>query len=171
MSCLSAHLITGWYFRKATDRDVIRALIAEQPPELLVLSSPCTWAGGWFHLNKHFMTLEDRRTKEMLTKLFINFSAELALLQLNAGKQVVFEHPPRSLAWSLPKMRQLAQRMYYVDLDMCCYGLRIPHGSLIKKSTRLLVSRQNMRTLCQKCPRDSTPSIGCCRRLRFHPGD
>ena len=100
------------------------------------------------------MRPEDRRSKEMLTKLFINFSAELALLQLNAGKRVVFEHPRRSSAWLLPRMRHLAERMHCVDLDMCCYGLRVWQGLLIKKSTRLLVSRQNMRTLCRQCPGD-----------------
>ena len=42
LSCLSADLITGWDFRKATDRDAVRTIIAKQPPELLVLSPPCT---------------------------------------------------------------------------------------------------------------------------------
>ena len=154
LSCLSADLITGWDFRKASDRDLMRKLIREQPPELLILSPPCTRAGGWFHLNRIYMSPEGRHEKELLTKRFINFSAELATMQLEAGKRVLFEHPRGSLAWSLPRMRQLATCLHTVDLDMCCFDPRIPHGKLIKKSTRLLVSHQNMRTLGRRCPGD-----------------
>lgn len=46
---LSADLCTGWDFRKREQRENI---IARDKPKLLVCCPPCTWAGGWWHLNK-----------------------------------------------------------------------------------------------------------------------
>ena len=152
LSCLSADLVSGWDFRRPGDRDAIRSLIRDHPPKLLVLCPPCTWAGGWFNLNRLHMTPEERRQKEMLTRLFLNFCAELAELQLENGGRVVFEHPVGSVAWSLPRWQKLGQRMHQVDLDMRCYGLCVPSGVLIKKATRLLVSHANMRCLGKRCP-------------------
>lgn len=52
LPCISADLCTGWDFRKVSDRNRMRDIIQHSPPELLVLCPPCTWAGGWYHLNK-----------------------------------------------------------------------------------------------------------------------
>ena len=154
LKCLSADLATGWDFRCLTDRDALKELVQEQPPGLLILCPPCTWAGGWYELNKMYLSEEERREKDRLTLLFLNFCADLAQIQLDAGKRVLFEHPRRSRAWKLPKFIALQRRMYQVDLDMCCYGLCILDGTLIQKATRLLVSHQNMQTLARKCPGD-----------------
>ena len=157
ISCLSADLLTDWDFRRSTDRTAMRELIRERPPELLILCPPCTWAGGWYELNKMYLSEAERREREVLTRLFLNFSAELAELQLAAGKRVLFEHPRHSKAWKLPRFQSLASRMHTVELDMCCYGLRVPGGNLIHKATRLLVSHQNMCQLAKKCPGERHP--------------
>ena len=152
LSCLAADLTTGWDFRKASDRAAMRDLVSTEPPELLVLCPPCTWAGGWYELNKSYLSAEERREKDLLTTLFLNFCADLAEIQLSAKKRVLFEHPLRSRAWKLPKFQALARKMFSVQLDMCCYGLQAPNGLRIQKSTRLLVSHQNMCSLSRKCP-------------------
>ena len=152
MRCLSADLVTGWDFRKASDRDAMRNLVQTSPPELLVLCPPCTWSGGWYHLNRCFMSEAERRQRDLLTRLFLNFCAELAECQLQAGGRVLFEHPRGSLAWNCPRWLSLKERMHVVDLDMCCYGLKTPDGTLIHKATRLLVSHQDMCRLHRVCP-------------------
>ena len=152
ISCLSADLLTGRDFRRPADRDSMRKLIKGNTPKLLVLLPPCTWAGGWFHLNRCLMEPAERRRKEVLTRLFLNFCAELAEIQLDRGGRVLFEHPIGSLAWRMPRWRQLSQRMFQVDLDMRCFGMRVPNGKLIKKATRLLVSHANMKYLGKRCP-------------------
>ena len=157
IQCLSADLTTGWDFRLPDDRAAMRDLVQSEPPELLVLCPPCTWAGGWYELNKMYLSEEERSQREYLTKLFLNFCADLAEIQIAAGKRVVFEHPRKSRAWKLPKFQALARKMHQVDLDMCCYGLKVPDGLLIHKSTRLLVSHQNMCALARQCPGDRHP--------------
>ncbi|CAK9104708.1 Retrovirus-related Pol polyprotein from transposon RE1 (Retro element 1) (AtRE1) [Includes: Protease RE1 [Durusdinium trenchii] len=52
---LSADLSTGWDFRRKSDRENMLTLVRTNPPDLLVLCPPCTWAGGWWHLNRLHM--------------------------------------------------------------------------------------------------------------------
>ena len=134
-TALSADLITGWDFRKASDRARMKQIASETPPELLVLCPPCTWAGGWFHLNKCFMTKEEVQEKQKKTALFVNFCCDLIEIQLNKGGRVLFEHPLSSSVWTMPRMLALKNRLHAVSLDMCRYGLRIPKGLFIKKAT------------------------------------
>ena len=151
-TCLSADLVTGWDFRKPSHREHMKKLIKETPPELLVLCPPCTWAGGWFNLNQLYMSPEEVAEKQRLTMLFINFCCELMELQLASGNRVLFEHPKGSAAWKMPKVQKLVRRMHEVECDMCRFQLRIPKGRLIRKSTKLLVSHANMKSLNRKCP-------------------
>ena len=152
LSCLSADLLTGWDFRRPAERQSMCSIAREQKPKLLVLCPPCTWAGGWCHLNKFYMSPEERREKDRLTKLFANFCAELAQIQLEQGGRVLFEHPAGSSIWKLPKLEALCHKMHEVRLDMCAFGMCIPDGLPILKHTRLLVSHANMRSLGRQCP-------------------
>ena len=151
-SCLSADLLTGWDFRVPAQRAQMKELVHEQKPSLLVLCPPCTWAGGWYHLNRLYLDPRERRERDRLTQLFLNFSAELAEIQLGQGGRVIFEHPLRSLAWRLPRFQKLTEKMFQVRVDMCCYGLKIPTGERILKQTLLLVSHANMRSIGKTCP-------------------
>ena len=155
VSCLSADLCTGWDFRKKEDRDRMRKIVQDTPPELLVCCPPCTWAGGWYHLNKLHLSPEDRRQKDFLTRLFINFCAQLIEIQLAHGKRVLFEHPRDSVAWSL--LQKFDEKMFDVDLHMCRYGMKVPGGSLIRKPTRLKVSHADMKCLGKTCPGPDHP--------------
>lgn len=103
-SCLSAGVITGWDFHKVDHRRAMRDIVVNHPPELLVCSPPCTWAGGWFHLSKMHMSDAELREKRTLTTLFINFCCELIEVQVGHGKHAMFEHPLPSMAWSMPRM-------------------------------------------------------------------
>ena len=151
LSCVSADLATGWDFRMPIHRDAMKTLVQDSSAELLVLCPPCTWAGGWYHLNKLYMSPEEVSEKDRTTTLFANFSAELAQIQLAKGGRVLFEHPQGSRIWKLPRMQALSKQMFEVHLDMCRFGLAVPHGRPIKKGTKLLVSHANMRSLQRQC--------------------
>ncbi|OLP88380.1 putative transposon protein [Symbiodinium microadriaticum] len=119
---VSADLLTGWDLRRAADRDRLLTLIAEQKPELLVLGSPCTWLGGWYDVDPVHSDEHTRREKAMLSKLLLNFAADLANRQLTQGGRVFFCEPATSAAWGLFKWQQLARRMFSVDLGECVRG-------------------------------------------------
>ncbi|OLP84633.1 Copia protein, partial [Symbiodinium microadriaticum] len=98
LQCVTADLITGWDFRRAADRDKMRALVEQQRPELLVLGPPCTWIAGWYELN---------------------LSHGPPLQSSQRGGRVLFECPAFSPAWKMPKWQQLSRRMHKVDLGLC----------------------------------------------------
>ena len=154
-ACVSADLCTGWDFRRPADRQLMRDIVAKRKPDLLMLCPPCTWAGGWFHLNRTHMTAEQVQEKTLLTRLFINFCCQLIQIQLKNGGRVVFEHPRDSVAWSI--LTQRFPQLLIVEVDMCSYGLAIPGGHLIRKPTRLLVSHADMQSLGKKCPGSENP--------------
>ena len=158
MRVLSADLCTGWDFRKRTDREALMQHVRVSRPKLLVCCPPCTWAGGWWHLNRLRMSPNEVRTREFWTQLFIKFCCELMELQYELGGQCLFEHPRDSMAWKLPSMEKLSKKMHIISVDMCCYGLRVPGGDLIRKATRLLVSHAEMRALAKQCPGSSHAS-------------
>ena len=39
----------------------MKRLVSTQKPKLLVLCPPCTWAGGWYHLNRLYLDPSERR--------------------------------------------------------------------------------------------------------------
>ena len=51
----SSALQTGWDLSRPETVAWVEEELAEHPPELLVLSPPCTDTGGWFHLNSTVM--------------------------------------------------------------------------------------------------------------------
>ena len=133
LKCLSADLCTQWDFRRASDRKRMHEIV-QQGVGLLVLCPPCTWPGGWFHLNKHYMDPKEISEKEVLTKLFVQFCCSLIEEQLKRGGRVMFEHPKGSMVWDFPCMQALMKKLWTLDLHMCCYGMQVPQGNLIRKS-------------------------------------
>ena len=154
-SCISADLCTGWDFRKQSDRALMRDIIKCRKPELLVLCPPCTWAGGWFHLNQVYMSPTEVEKRKTLTRLFILFCRQLMKLQIAHGGRTMFEHPKDSVAWEM--LIGHFPDMHVVDLHMCQYGLAIPGGDPIRKPTRLLVSHRDMCVLSRLCPGSDDP--------------
>ena len=76
---------------------------------------------------------------------FINFSVELCLIQIRAGRGFAFEHPRLATSWKLPSLMQLAAQatVREVRLDMCQFGMksRDEEGEgLVRKSTSLLTN-------------------------------
>ena len=168
LTCLSADLSTGWDFRKQEDRNAMRKIVRETPPELLVCCPPCTWAGGWFHLNKDKMSSSDRQACELMTRVFIMFCGQLMDEQLKHGGRILFEHPKDSVAWNM--LSRFDNKLFTVDLHMCRYGMRIPGDELIRKPTRLKASHADMKCLAKTCPGSQHPDhVNHCVIAGNHP--
>ncbi|OLP92915.1 Copia protein [Symbiodinium microadriaticum] len=153
LSCVSADLITGWDFRKPAHRDAMQALVRDAAPTLLVLGQPGSWSGGWFEQSGANLDPKETRARLAMLKMLNLFCADLARAQLASGGRVLFECPRDSVAWKLPRIQFLFDRMQVLEVDFCCFGLRVPRGQLISKSTRFLVSHADMRSLEKVCPR------------------
>ena len=123
----------------------------QHPPELLVLCTPCTHEGGWVHLNR---SKGDRLDLQQAarSRSFIKWCCKLFRDQVNRGKRAMFEHPTGARTWAYPEMQSLFRKYFTVKLHMCRYGMQLPGSDrFIRKSTRLLVSHEDMQSLSRLC--------------------
>ena len=158
----SIDLITGQDLTKKHTKDELEAALCQDPPDLLVLCPPCTDEGGWFHLNS---TKWDRWTylqRKAKSRAFIRYCARLFRNQVQRGKQALFEHPTGAQTWKYPEIQSLCRKYHTVKCHMCCYGLKLPKSDkFIRKSTRLLVSHEEMKSLERLCPGKKDPQHQC----------
>ena len=146
----------------ASNRAKLKAELLENPPDLLVLCPPCTHEGGWFHLNSTRMDRLLYLKRKARSRSFVRFCCELFRQQVACGKRALFEHPTGSNIWSYPEVTALTKRHPVVKLHMCQYGLKIPNSDrFIRKSTRLLVSHDDMKGLEKQCPGSADPKHAC----------
>ena len=73
--------------------------------------------------------------------------------QVDTGRRALFEHPKSSRLWTYPEVRALMEQHHVITCDMCRFGLRVPRcKKLIRKSTQLMVTHEEMKTLAKRCP-------------------
>ncbi|CAL1167339.1 unnamed protein product [Cladocopium goreaui] len=161
-SCRSYDLTTGFDFTKAEVREQVTDELKRAPPDLLVLSPPCTDEGGWFNLNACTMDPNEYLRRVRRSRLFIRFCCKLFEQQVQAGGRAIFEHPKGSKLWTYPEVRALVNEHHLLSCHMCRFGLRIPGSDkLIRKATHLLVTHENMRVLAKECPGSKQPKHEC----------
>ena len=158
----SIDLVTGQDLTKKHTKDELEAALCQDPPDLLVLCPPCTDEGGWFHLNSTKWDRWEYLRRKAKSRAFIRYRAKLFRNQVQRGKQALFEHPTGAQTWQYPEIQSLCRKYHTVKCHMCCYGLKLPKSNnFIRKSTRLLVSHEEMKCLERLCPGSKDPKHKC----------
>ena len=158
----SYDLLNGFDFRKPADRDRVKKELREAPPDLLVLCPPCTHEGGWWNLNSVHLSPLERLRIQNESRMYIRFCCELFQQQVSSGRRALFEHPKGARTWSYDEVMRLIDRHFLVKCHMCRFGLRLPNSNkLIRKSTNLLVSHEDMKVLGRLCPGSSDAKHTC----------
>ena len=161
-SALSFDLKNGYDFSQKGVRDQVAKMLHDNPPELLVVCPPCTYEGGWHNLNERYMDPQVALQKRLQSRMFIRFACQLFEQQVSLGKRAIFEHPSGARTWTYEEMVRLLKRHHWCKCHMCMYGLRLPrHDKLIRKSTGLLVSHEDMLSLGRCCPGKKHPDHHC----------
>eukprot|EP00435_Cladocopium_sp_Y103_P017847 s883_g4.t1 len=164
---LSLDLKLGWDLTDPKTQAWVLDELRQHPPELLILCPPCTNAGGWFHLNKCFLSMSEYLAKKHTLRKHLKFCKALIKQQLSLGGRFIFEHPSGSEVWKDPDMLRWRDELTSFITDMCRFDLHLPaHGDkpkqLLRKSTRLLVSHSDMKQyLERRCPGDAKPEHQC----------
>lgn len=152
-SARSIDLLTGTDLSDPKARKKLKEELKRQPPELLVLCPPCTDESGWIHLNSTRMDRLEFLRRKSQSRLFIRFCCELFRQQVQLGGRVMFEHPTGSNMWNYPEVQALCRKFHTTKLNMCMYGMQLPGSdNFIKKSTRLLLSHEDMCSVGVTCP-------------------
>ena len=159
-------ILLGHDLRDPAQQEAVKNDIRGWKPKLLWVALPCTKWSSWQRLNYAHRRQELRRHRMRERKL-MKFATECAWMQLEEGRDIVFEHPATSDMWKEDLMMQFLapeMRMSMVDLDMCVYNLRAKSdGGLIKKPTTLMCSQPAMaQHVAKRCDgsHHHTPAAG-----------
>lgn len=148
----SYDLVNGFDLSTRVDRIKVEQALLAHPPELLILCPPCTDEGGWFHLNSTKWERWEYLARVAKSRSFIKWCCKLFKQQVERGGRAMFEHPTGAKTWSYSEMQTLCRRYFTTKLHMCQYGLQLPGSDrFIRKSTRLLVSHEDMCSLGRLC--------------------
>ena len=160
--CKSFDLTTGYDFCNHAVREKVAEELRACPPDLLILSPPCTDEGGWFNLNSLTMEPGEYLRRVKRSRMFIRFCCRLFKQQVELGGRALIEHPKGSKLWTYPEVQELSRMYELLSCHMCRFGLRIPKSDkLIRKATNLLVSHSDMKNLARECPSKDHPKHAC----------
>ena len=140
----------GWNLLNPHTQRKVDALLDELCPELLVVCPPCTYSGGWEHLNSCYRTPLERAKLMRENRARLKFSRQQIEKQVQRGGEFMFEHPWGASTWNDREFEALCDKFGVIKTDMCQHGLKCPETSQkIRKSTGLMASRslaQHVRT-------------------------
>ena len=140
----------GWNLLNPLTQRKVDALLDELCPELLIVCPPCTYSGGWEHLNSCYRTPLERAKLLHENRARLKFSRQQIEKQVQRGGEFMFEHPWGASTWNDPEFEILCKKYGVIKTDMCQHGLKCPETELkIRKSTGLMASRslaQHVRT-------------------------
>ena len=136
----------------ATQREVDKE-IDSLCPQLLVMCPPCTYWGGWDHLNRTYRTPLENARLNRSKRNQVKFCRTQADKQLARGGDIFFEHPWGSEVWDSPEMKPLVDKFGVSRTDMCSFGLCCPDSQLpIQKATGVLTSSDSIKAVLTRCP-------------------
>ena len=125
------------------------------------MGPPCTHFGSLANINRRYPSF---KAGYAVSEQLANFAADVALLQLESGRDFIAENLQTSKLWQLRKWRRVFKhRIVKAVYDQCMSGLTIPdsdlHGEpvLVHKSILSVASRWCLLKLLDvRCQHDLT---------------
>ena len=127
-------------------------LLDQARPKSLTASPPCTYWGGWDHLNKCHRTPVERARLIRIARRQVKFSVEQIHKQLRRGGDFLLEHPIGSSIWKEPAVRELKRKYGFHRVDMRAYGLKDPKSGRHRKGTGIICSNPAFAQHVRTCP-------------------
>lgn len=108
-------------------------------PEVVVMGPPCTAFSGWARYN--MIHASEAWSKSYATGYPLAIlSAQIAKLQLDAGRHFLAENPWSSTIWYLPAWQAILHRCYVAYCEQCAFGLFDAAGEPTLKPTAFVSS-------------------------------
>ena len=142
-----------WDFSVEAKRKKAKEKIKNDKPFMLIVCPMCgpfSSASNFNYINKTKEEVKDQLEKAMD---HINFAVELCIMQLNAGRLFLFEHPAGASTWETKVMKSLRARegVLRVNFDFCMAGMKIGDKkgdeNPVKKRTGLVTNSHALYTL------------------------
>ena len=140
-------LVFGFGRSKREERKTWIHYVATQKPKVGIMGPPCTHFGSFSNIHCRYPSF---KAGYAVSEKLANFAADVALLQLESGRDFIAEKPQASKLWHLPKWQRVLKHPRIVKAvhDQCMSGLTIPdidfYGEpiLVRKSTLFVASRR-----------------------------
>jgi len=153
-----------WDLSRPEVQSRVIKLVRDTQPYFVIGSPPCTPFSPLQEISRSkrdpkVMAEELRRGKE-----HVNFCVKVYMIQIQAKRHFIHEHPEASTAWKNTDLVQLAMepQVDATTLHMCAYGMQSEdeHGKgLVKKATRILSSSPEvLKKLAARCSNESGDS-------------
>ena len=149
-------LVLGFDLSKREEREKLMHYVATQKPKGISMGPPCTHFGSLSNINRRYPSFKARY---VVSEKLANFAIDVALLQLECGRDFIAENPQASKLWHLPKRQRVINlpRIVKIVYDQCMSGLTISdidlYGEpiLVRKATMFVASRWCLIKLLDRC--------------------
>ena len=135
-------------------RSEVFRMIEQRRPKLLVTSPPCTMYSKLQRLwNIKNMSPEEYTRHTTIADEYLRFSHTCNKVQHNAGRSFAHEHPAGASSWKEDSTQAVVTLpgTYTALFDQCQFGLTSPHGTPIKKPTRILCNNARLFNALHGC--------------------
>ena len=137
---------------KACDRQLIWAMVLCFEPRWIHSGFPCTFWSPMAHFTRNQAAEVDERTR--LTQLvFIVFTRQLCLWQVQRGRHASIENPCSCASWKLDVIVDTISscKLKCVDMHMCMWGACDPGNGLPYKKPMRVGASIDLTPLVRKC--------------------
>ena len=139
-------LVFGFDLSKREEREKWIRCVATQKPKVTIMGPPCTHFGSLSNNNRRHPIF---KAGYAVSEKLVNFAADVALLQLESGRDFIAENPQASKLWHFPKWQRVINNPRIVKTvhDQCMSVLTIPdidfYGEpiIVRKSTMSVARR------------------------------
>ncbi len=145
-----------WDFTQKSMRDKARKRVAEEKPQLLIGSPPCTPYSAWQNLNaaKHGWPAGELEKRRVAGDIHLAFVCELYTMQMDGDRYFLHENPDQAASWGRPCMQPLLSddRVQRSVGDQCQFEQQSHLGDPVKKPTGWLSnSPEILKALSKRC--------------------
>lgn len=138
-SGVNFELKCGFNLHKQSDKQDLINYLQKYKPDVVVMAPPCKGFGPWSYLNEVIHPEAVQAAKSVGIPL-AKLCAQVAEIQLEAGRHFVLEQPRNSTMFDLKEWKQLMPRLHFVICDQCRFGLVERCGMPLKKPTKFVAS-------------------------------
>ena len=154
LSSCAFDLKVGKDLSQLETRSEVFRTIEQRRPKLLVTSPPCTMYSKLQRLwNVKNMSPEEYNRRKAIADEYLWFAHTCNKIQHNAGRSFAHEHPAGASSWTEDSTQGVATLpgTYNALFDQCQFGLTSPHGTPIKKQTRILCNNVRLFNALRGC--------------------
>ena len=131
----SYDLETGWDFFNVNDRRQFWKDLAQQDPDVVIMTPECKGFSCLMNVNWDRMSSAERKELETRAMVMFQFCIQVAEHRIRRGKFFVLEQPDKVTSWNTHAARWLSKQreVLHLSFDQCAAGLQVSEEGWSRK--------------------------------------